>query len=64
MAKFLLLIWRIKLLPKRRLKGMLKESALKHCRDTDLDLLRFVGAHSFNVGKARAMYGMMVECRQ
>ena len=43
---------------------MLKESGFMCRRDTELDLLRFLRARSFDVGKARAMYETMVEWRQ
>lgn len=48
----------------RKLKVMLKESGLMRSKDTELDLLRYLRARSFDVGKARSMYETMVEWRQ
>eukprot|EP00252_Welwitschia_mirabilis_P009327 TRINITY_DN21848_c0_g1_i2.p2 TRINITY_DN21848_c0_g1~~TRINITY_DN21848_c0_g1_i2.p2 ORF type:complete len:105 (-),score=32.11 TRINITY_DN21848_c0_g1_i2:262-576(-) len=44
----------------KRLSSVLKEAGLLRNRDSDLDLLRFLKARSFDVSKAMAMYEAML----
>ncbi|KAH9301993.1 hypothetical protein KI387_013576 [Taxus chinensis] len=48
----------------KKLTGSLRESGVLRSRDNEHDLLRFLKARSFDVGKAKAMYEAMLEWRK